>query len=664
MDEATRPAPDEVGRSAAGPPRPAAADPPRASASDEAHEALDGAGPADAAGADAAFKALLEYLKENRGFDFTGYKRPSLQRRIDKRMRALGIEDYAEYTDYLQVHPNEFAQLFNVILINVTGFFRDEAAWTYLGDEILPRIEAAKDRDASVRVWVAGCSSGEEAYSAAILLAEKLGDEDFLRRAKIYATDVDEDALTSARQGVYDERQMGGVSGERRRRFFDRQGERFAFRKDLRRCVIFGRHDLVQDAPISRVDLLVCRNVLMYFNAQAQGRILANFYFALAETGYLFLGKAEMLLTRSDLFTPVDLKRRVFARVPRANLRERLALLVRQDPVNASDEPTSEAKLLRERAFASGAMPQVVVDAAGSVVAVNDAAKLLFRLEHRDVGRPLHELEISYRPVDLRSALERAYATRLAVVLDEVEWQPPGGDRRLYQVQVTPLHDGGGVAPVGASITYQDRTSLSQMERDLRSSQQELETAYEEVESTNEELETTNEELQSTVEELETTNEELQSTNEELETMNEELQSTNEELQSMNEELRHRGEELNEVNAFLESIYGSLRYAMVVVDPDFRVRVWNGRATELWGLRRDEAEGTSFASLDIGLPVQPLEPPIRAALGGAREQQELEVGAHDRRGKPIRCRVTVGPLLGSDGEVRGAILFMAEEPEG
>src|SRR3954471_6061986 len=215
---------------------------------------------ADPAGLD----RLLEYLKANRGFDFTGYKRSSLERRIAKRMGGVACPDYAEYEDYLEVHPDEVAALFDTILINVTSFFRDPTAWRHLQDDVLPRILEGKEEGSPIRVWSAGCASGEEAYSVAIALAEVLGDEAFRGRVKIYGTDVDEDALTTARQGSFEQKALAGVDAEIVDRYFDASTTRRVFRPDLRRCVIFGRNDLVQDAPISRVDLLVCRNTLMY----------------------------------------------------------------------------------------------------------------------------------------------------------------------------------------------------------------------------------------------------------------------------------------------------------------------------------------------------------------------------------------------------------------
>jgi two-component system CheB/CheR fusion protein len=222
---------------------------------------------------------------------------------------------------------------------------------------------------------------------------------------------------------------------------------------------------------------------------------------------------------------------------------------------------------------------------------------------------------------------------------------------------ITPLFDTDR-SPLGARITFVDVTPVKALQDDLLHSKQELETAYEELQSTNEELETTNEELQSTIEELETTNEELQSTNEELETMNEELQSTNEELQTMNDELRNRGLELNSANAFLEAVFTSLRSAVVVIDRDMRVTVWNAGASNLWGLRSDEAQRASFFMLDIGLPVGELHSAIRDVLSGASAHQELMVPATNRKGKAVVCRINISPLLGADRSVTGAILLM------
>ncbi len=315
---------------------------------------------------------------------------------------------------------------------------------------------------------------------------------------------------------------------------------------------------------------------------------------------------------------------------------------------------------LREAAFDTAPVPQVVVDGAGHVAAVNATARLHFGLSNDDCGRPLSDLEISYRPAELRQALDRVAADRNEVTIRDVRWSH-GGEAQVFDVHITPIGDRSEPL-LGSRIAFFDVTPLKIADEQLQHCRQEIETAYEELQSTNEELETTNEELQSTVEELETTNEELQSTNEELETMNEELHSTNEELQTMNDELRVRSTELNSANAFLESVFGSLRTAVVVIDTDYKVLVWSPRAVDLWGLRQDEATKAHVLNLDIGLPVGDLRAPLRAVLKDGAEHEEVVVAATNRRGKAIGCRVSISPLRQQDQTVSGAILLMEERP--
>ena len=278
------------------------------------------------------FENLLEYLRQARGFDFTGYKRSSLQRRVLKQMQSHEMTEFSDYLDYLQVHPEEFLPLFNTILINVTAFFRDAPAWHYLQTEALPTLLSQKPDRSSIRVWSAGCASGEEAYSIAIVLAELLGLEQFRQRVKIYATDVDEEALMQARQAIYSAEALQGIPQTLHAQYFEPANGKLVVCPDLRRAVIFGRHDLVQDAPISRLDLLLCRNTLMYFNAEAQARILDRFHFALQDQGMVFLGKAEMLLTHTNLFLPINLPNRIFRRVPKANRRDRILMFSQNSP--------------------------------------------------------------------------------------------------------------------------------------------------------------------------------------------------------------------------------------------------------------------------------------------------------------------------------------------
>ncbi|HEY1522343.1 MAG TPA: CheR family methyltransferase [Solirubrobacteraceae bacterium] len=596
---------------------------------------------------------LLAFVKEARGFDFTGYKRSSIERRVVKRMSEVHSETYEDYIDYLQLHAGEFAQLFNTLLINVTSFFRDPQAWEYLADHLIPQLVAKRGAEAPLRIWCAGCASGEEAYTVAMCIARAVGDDAFRDNVKIYATDIDEAALDTARAGAYTPRQIEPVPGPALEHYFERTDQRYVFRKDLRRSVIFGRNDLVQDAPISRIDLLVCRNALMYFTAEAQAQILRRFHFAVDPDGYLMLGKSEMLITHSDLFTPVELKQRVFRKVMRPTLKDRVHALT-LEPGNGA--VTTVAADLREAAFDSGTAAQVVVDAEGTIMMLNAVARRAFGMAPHDVGRPIQDLELSYRPLELRGHLDAMQRELKPIDVKGVRWVV-GERERLVDVRLMPLATDSEW--LGASISYLDVTDEKELDEQLARSKQELEQAYEELNSTVEELETTNEELQSTNEELETTNEELQSTNEELETMNEELQSTNEELETMNEELRNRTVELNDMNVFLEAILTTIGYAVVVVDRTQHVKIWNSQARELWGLASDEVENQHLFSLDIGLPVEKLRSALRKLLGGKSEREEVLLDATNRRGKPFQCRVTALALgtQNADG-VSGAIIMM------
>jgi two-component system CheB/CheR fusion protein len=603
------------------------------------------------------FEEVLRHLKESRGFDFTGYKRTSLMRRVRHRMSQVGIESYGDYIDQLQVNADEFEALFNTILINVTAFFRDPDAWAYLREEVIPPLLAGRGPDDPIRVWSAGCASGEEAYSLAIALAEALGPERFRQQVKIYATDVDGEALSHARHASYLERDVHSLPAELVTKYFEHQNGRYSFRKDLRRSVIFGRNDLVQDAPISRIDLLVCRNTLMYFTKETQAKILGRFHFALVPRGVLFLGKAEMLLSHSRIFESIDLKRRLFRKVPAghghaANFVSRTLVHDRRVELRGVDE-------LREHAFSASPVAQIVITSDDVVALANRQAETTFGITAKDLGRPLRDLDISYRPVELRGHVEQARLDRRSLRVKDVEWVRGTGESLWFEVHLDPL-TGADNTVLGVSVAFHDVTAARGLLEDLEYANRQLESAYEELQSTNEELEATNEELQSTVEELETTNEELQSTNEELETMNEELQSTNDELQTINDALRDRTTELDQVNEFLESILTSLRAGVVVLNGQMRVLAWNRGAEELWGLRRDEARSEHLLNLDIGLPVADLRPVVRAALGDAEFTEEVKVTAVNRRGREVRVRVVCSSLRGNDGEPGGAILVMEQ----
>ena len=434
--------------------------------------------PAEAAAAVVApddergLEALLVHLQSSRGFDFHGYKRVSLARRISRRMTMLGIATYGDYLDFIQVHPDEIPQLFNMVLINVTAFYRDPAAWEALSKHI-EGILAARAADSPIRVWSAGVASGEESYTLAMVFAELLGMESLGKRVKIYATDVDEDALSQARMATYPARSVEGLSPDLVAKYFTAAGSMFTIHKDLRRVVLFGRHDLLQDAPISRIDVLACRNALMYFNAEAQTRVLTHLHFALAPDGVLFLGKAEMLLSHLNLFTPVDLKFRLFSRTARSlRGRDKIAMLEATFGGRSASDDDGYERILRA-AFEAVPLASVVLDLAGRVALTNRRAMSLLGLHPQDVGRPFQDLEISYRPVDLRTLLDQARTARRMSAVKAVERVLPSGERAYLDIEVTPLINATGLV-VGTQLTFADASVVQSLHAEVKKLGKEL----------------------------------------------------------------------------------------------------------------------------------------------------------------------------------------------
>ena len=634
----------------------------------------------DVAG-DPGLEELLEHIRITRGVNFTGYKRTTVTRRIQKRMEQVHVSTYGEYRDLLEADADEFNALFDTMLINVTSFFRDPAAWDYLAEDVIPSVVSRKAPGEPIRIWSAGCASGQEAYTIAMILADALGGPGNVRQhVKIYATDIDDDALAQARQGVYSQKDVADIPEALLKRYFEPIGDQFLF-DGLRRSVIFGRHDLTKDAPIGRLDLLVCRNTLMYFNAEVQTRILNLFHFALEDSGYLFLGKAEMLLSHGRLFTPLSMKNRVF--------RKSVTSLTKQLPMTQVPDETTTAISLPSLALDVSPVALIAVDLDGVLTEANTEARTMFGLTGRDLGQPLQNLQISHRPVELRSHLEQAYLDRRPAQIRGVKRLLPDGQAQYLDVTLTPL-TGPDRSVAGAAISFADVSMTYGLREELQRSREDLDTAYEELRSANEELEATNEELQTSNEALETTNEELQSTNEELETMNEELQSSNEELETTNEELQSSNEELetmneelsatneelettNEalrtrsteiliLNERLESLMSSLSSVVIAIDREMLVELWNDKAEELWGLRQAEVEGKPLAVLDIGLPVGELVPIIRSCLDGATPRKVDALDGYTRTGRPVRLRVMCTPVSGS-GLVSGVVLVIDVEED-
>ena len=602
---------------------------------------------------------IIEMIRTTHNFDVRGYKRSTLYRRIRKRIADSGVPGLEEYRARLEADRLEFTHLINTILINVTEFFRDPEAWQYVQEECLRPLIHRRGTGQPLRFWSVGCATGQEPYSLAICLAELLEDRN-LREVKIYATDLDEEALTRARAGIYGPDDMRNVSPERRERYFEElPGGHYLIRRELRSSVIFGRHNALVDPPISRQDLLICRNLLIYFDTATQQQLLPRFHYALREEGYLFLGKAETLMSRSMLFRPLEPRFRVFQRVPQEGPAEALlgALETRKvvnDPGSGKGQDLQNYTL---HALVDQAIdPLILLDASGRITMASTSARELFRLKDLPLGMNVAELDESLRPMALRLAIEDARTTGRPTEVEEVRLPHADGSPRYLQLRVCPiLEPNGGL--IQMAIWARDLTEEHHLADELIRARQELETVSEELQTTNEELETTNEELQSTNEELETTNEELQSTNEELETTIEELQCTNEELETANDELRAGQEALNSLTRHQETVLAALRLGLITVNLDLVVTGWNRTCEEMWGIRESEALQRDLFSLDIGLNFQSFRSSLKGMLADGRPSKPALMHAINRRGKPIQCQVRINPLTNESGVIGGMLII-------
>jgi two-component system, chemotaxis family, CheB/CheR fusion protein len=627
---------------------------------------------------DEELEELLRFLRDARGFDFTGYKRASIRRRVYRRVRELGFENLAAYRDLLDADIDEFTELFNTLLINLTGFFRDPAAWRYLEREVVPEILSRRGDDQLIRLWSAGCATGEEAYTLAMILANHLGPQEMARRVKIYATDIDLDALTQARTAIYSEKSLHDVPEDIRDAYFepDLRGRGWVVTPLLRRTVVFGRLDLTRDPPISRVDLVTCRNTLMYLTAETQAFVIPRLQYSLREDGFLFLGRAEMVLRGgAGRFAPVSLRHRIFVALPH---QQSIGSAAREAaPSHPFEIGAFEPPQVRDGMARSATEPgeslvaELLVDPDGQLMGANDLARQLFRINTGDTGRgPSERIGLVRQSLDLDSHVTRAFIERMSHRVGLTRYEPPSGHPLDLEVWVLPLFDEDEKV-LGAAVTFADVGSTLQLRESFRHVHEELETAYEELQSTNEELVTSNEELQASYEELETGNEELQSSNEELETTNEELRSSNEELETTNLELKAASDAVQRLNETLVDANLELRRfsslhrqvmdhfpsAVVVLNSHLLVEEWNEAATDLWGLEEDAVVGEPFFGLDFGLPLGTLQEPVRACRGAGAVASAVEVEATDRTGRRFSCRVQVMPISGREPET-AAMLIM------
>jgi two-component system, chemotaxis family, CheB/CheR fusion protein len=556
-------------------------------------------------------RELVEHLAAKRNLDLRGYKPSSLERRFRHRMFQLKLPDYDAYARFIAKHPGETNELLNAVLINVTRFFRDPQVWDLLQHQVLPELcERLKPGD-TFRAWCPGCATGEEPYSLCILLAEYFGEKLPEYGIKVYGTDIDLPALAVARRAEYSREALQHVPAHWREKYFT-GGKLYRLKREVRRMAIFGGSNLVSDAPISHVRLVICRNLLIYFDAYLQKDILRRLHYSLEPDGILILGKAETQLSQSSLFDVVDAKWRIFRRAD-SQAPSRPAKL--GDIPLARAHPDQSLLQLYYDSLLETLQPGVLIlNQESKVVSHNEAVLRLWGLSKTLQGRRLAETELVQRCPEL---LPKLASVDSEPIRFETAATADGSDPRTLAITLKPVRDPRG-ARVGCVLYTEDVTPR----RKLQSTISELEDTGGKLQSTNEELETTNEELQSTNEELETTNEELQSTNEELETTNEELQALNEELGTTNEELEARTRELDTLNdRYLETLE-RLPWPVLLVDANQVLHFWNTAAVHMFGLAAKSVVGLQLDQL-------PLQQSFRNVL--TRRSREVLLARRPRR---------------------------------
>jgi two-component system CheB/CheR fusion protein len=477
--------------------------------------------------------AVLAVLRARTKYDFRGYKRGTLQRRIERRMGLQQIDNVARYLAFLRTHPAEVDLLFKDLFIGVTSFFRDAPAFEELAQKVLAALVRDRDQDVPIRIWVPGCSTGEEAYSIAILLAEQMADSQSACRVQIFATDVDDDALEVARAGTYPESIALDVTPQRLQRFFTREDHRYTIAKSIRESIVFAVQNVTRDPPFSKLDLVSCRNLLIYLEPEMQERLLSLFHFALNAGGYLFLGSAEGIGPLEELFTPISKRLRIFRRVGQAN---RPALEFPAHPLAATDasrvgvkagsEPTVSA--LADQLLLDHLAPSaVVVRSTGHIVRFYGAMEHYITLPKGEATLDVLSLARGALKPTLRAALHEAVRRNRQTALETLDVRR--ADRATLRITVKPL-DGRRTAE-RLWVTLFEEVSPPARVLSRKTSRGHLELVHR-LET---ELRATKKEHQQLVEHLESSNEELKAANEEVLSMNEELQSTNEELTTSKE---------------------------------------------------------------------------------------------------------------------------------
>ncbi|MGB3293877.1 MAG: chemotaxis protein CheB [Phormidesmis sp.] len=624
--------------------------------------------------------AVYALLRKSTGIDFGQYKRTTFERRLRRRMALYRLDSLEDYVERLQSHPAEMKALCRDVLITVTSFFRDPEAFAFIKKTIFPTLIEQKGLDSSIRVWVAGCSTGQECYSLAIALFEYLSARNLNLSIQIFGTDVSEEAIDTARHGTYSENQMSGVSAERRQRFFTRTEGRYQISKAVRELCVFARQNLGSDPPFSNIDLISCRNVMIYFTPALQQRVLSIFHYSLNANGFLWLGSSESVGESSELFTTVDKKHKLYScnAVP-----NRLGFDFVTSDQSALYPPAARERVVSDNpAYPSvqRQADQIVLNRYAPVgIVVNEQLNILyFRGDTSPYlkpapGEPSFSLLKMVQPsllVDLRSAIDEAKAQLIAVRRERLLIE---NNSRYIHLEVTPiknplsrdrsyliLFEEGSLIATEADSSFDQAEpatrspNITLFKRELAATRQELIDTQAYLQATIEEHDATSQQLTTASEEILSSNEELQSTNEELQTAKEEIQASNEELKTTNEELQSRNADARSINDDLLNLLNNVNIPIVMLSNDLRIRRFTPNAQQLFNLIPTDV-GRPVSDIRIDLEIADLESIILEVIGSL-DAQEREV--KDSAGHWYRLRIR--PYRTADNQIDGAVMALVD----
>lgn len=648
------------------------------------HPYLRDQGPELAPAENTGLNLVFNLLRKSTGVDFTHYRQTTILRRIHRRMVVHKMEKIDEYVGYLQSNHAEIKALYQDMLINVTSFFRNPKMFDALKTHVFSSLMKNRSVEGSLRIWTPGCASGEETYSVAITLLEALGDKASQTHVQFFGTDISESSISRARSGFYAENIQGDVSPERLRRFFTKVEGGYRISKTIRDMCIFAQHNVLNDPPFSQMDLICCRNLLIYLEPVLQSKVVALFHYATRSGGYLVLGTSEGVGTATNLFSTEDRTHKIFLKKS-AGIRQPVTFSLTTPgerheygafrvPAKHPDTSWNYLEAQKEfdrRLLSQYTPPSVFINEDFEIIHTRGNVNRYLKLASGRASLSILKMAREGLLLDLRNALTKVKKDNVTVRKQNIQIRNGNGapeDIRIVNLEVTPVRM-GDLKDLYFMITFEESLAPAPS-RPVRPSkrgepesavsgriarlEQELAATKEYLQSVIETQEATNEELQSANEEILSSNEELQSTNEELETAKEELQSANEELSTVNDELRSRNQEVTLINNDLTNLFASIDFAVVIIGSDLSIRRFTPQAQKFLGL----------IPADVGRPLTNINPTIEIpelqslALQVMSDLRSVDHQITDRQG--MRYQLRILPYRTTDNKIDGAIITIID----